>query len=148
MEIRIRKTGQVMFESEFRQYHKDNNGPSWGETTLDILESLGADVIFEGPQAQPTRYQIAFRDGVEEINGKWFTKYSVSDLDPTGIASKDTEQANTIREQRNRLLAESDWTQLADSSANKVIYASYRQALRDITKQSGFPWDIIWPTVN
>lgn len=148
MEIRIKQTGQVMLESEFRQYHLDNNGPTWSITTPEILESLGADVVFEGPQAQPTRYQIAYRDGVEQIDGKWFTKYSVSDLDADAIAIKDAEQAKAVRDQRNVKLSETDWTQLADSSADKVIYATYRQALRDITKQDGFPWDIKWPEVK
>lgn len=147
MEIRIKETGQVMLESEFRQYHLDNNGTTWSITTPEILESLGADVVFEGSQAQPTRYQIAYRDGVEQIDGKWFTKYSVSDLDADAIAAKDAEQAKAVRDQRNVKLSETDWTQLADSSADKVIYATYRQALRDITKQDGFPWDINWPTL-
>jgi hypothetical protein len=48
---------------------------------------------------------------------------------------------------RNRLLYETDWTQMPDVTlANKAAWATYRQALRDITKQSGFPENIIWPT--
>ena len=62
-----------MYESEFRAYTKANGGPSWDTTTTEILEALGADVVFEGPQAQPTRYQIAFADGVEQLDGKWYT---------------------------------------------------------------------------
>ena len=49
---------------------------------------------------------------------------------------------------RNSLLLESDWTQLADvplTSEQKNNWAIYRQELRDITSQSGFPDDIIWP---
>jgi len=40
---------------------------------------------------------------------------------------------------RNKLLQESDWTQLTDSPADKAEWAVYRQALRDITDQAGFP---------
>ena len=145
MEIRIRATGQVMLESELRQWAKDNNGPSWEQTTPEVLEALGADPVLEGPQAQPTRYQVAFRDGVEQIDGQWFTKYSVADMDAEAIAAKDAEQAKSVREQRNTKLAECDWTQLADSTADKAAWAIYRQALRDITLQSGFPWEIQWP---
>jgi len=50
-----------------------------------------------------------------------------------------------IRNQRNRLLLESDWTQLSDSPADKTAWAVYRQALRDITQQSD-PFNLIWPT--
>lgn len=57
------------------------------------------------------------------------------------------ETAASVRHQRNAKLAESDWTQLSDSpEANKSAWAAYRQALRNLTTQSGFPWDITWPT--
>lgn len=47
---------------------------------------------------------------------------------------------------RNRLLAASDWTQLPDVPlVTKELWVQYRQALRDITNQSGYPLDIIWP---
>jgi hypothetical protein len=52
-----------------------------------------------------------------------------------------------IRNQRNNLLAQSDWTQLPDvPQATKDLWSTYRQALRDITTQSGFPTDVVWPT--
>ena len=145
MQIRIRQTGAVMYEAEFRAYQQANGGPTWGQTTEEVLEALGADVVFEGPQAQPTRYQIAFRDGVEQIEGKWYTKYSVADMDAEAIAAKDAAQAESVRQQRTEKLKNSDWTQLADSTADKAAWATHRQALRDITAQTGFPWTIDWP---
>lgn len=52
----------------------------------------------------------------------------------------------TIRQQRNALLASSDWTQAADvPQAIKDLWAAYRQALRDIPQQQGFPANVIWP---
>lgn len=48
---------------------------------------------------------------------------------------------------KDRLLIESDWTQLADVSlTNKNEWITYRQQLRDISKQSGYPSEILWPT--
>lgn len=145
MQVRIRETGAVMYESELRQWAKNNNGPSWDRTTEEVLEALGADVVFEGPQAQPTRYQTAFRDGVEQIDGKWYTKYSVADMDADGIAAKDAEQAMAVRQQRTEMLKNSDWTQVIDAPVDQAAWAVYRQALRDITGQAGFPWTIDWP---
>jgi len=145
MQIRIQSTGAVMYESEFRAYIKANGGPSWGTTTPEVLEALGADVVLEGPQAQPTRYQTAFVDGVEQIDGKWYTKYSVADMDAEAITAKDAEQAKSMRQTRSDKLADCDWTQVADSPVDKAVWATYRQALRDITKQDGFPWEITWP---
>jgi hypothetical protein len=146
MQIRIRQTGAVMYEAEFRAYQQANGGPTWAATTEEVLEALGADVVFEGPQAQPTRYQVAFADGVEQIEGKWYTKYSVSDMDAEAIAAKDAEQAKAVRSDRSAKIAASDWTQLSDSTADKAAWAIYRQALRDVTGQQGFPWTITWPT--
>lgn len=145
MEIRLRATGQTMLEDELRRWAKENKGPSWDRTTDEVLEALGADVVFEGPQATPTRYQIAYRDGVEQMDGKWYTKYSVADLDAEGIAAKDAEQAKSVREQRTQKLKDSDWTQVADAPVDQAAWATYRQALRDVPSQAGFPWEVQWP---
>lgn len=54
--------------------------------------------------------------------------------------------ADEARAIRNNLLAECDWTQVADAPVDQAAWATYRQALRDITAQAGFPNDIVWPT--
>jgi len=143
MQIRIRQTGAVMYEGEFRAMHSNTSMPQ--QLTETIINDMGGDVVFEGPQAQPTRYQVGFADGVEQIDGKWYTKYSVVDMDADAIAAKDTEQAKAIRSQRTDKLKGSDWTQVADAPVDKAAWATYRQALRDITAQPGFPWDTQWP---
>lgn len=55
-------------------------------------------------------------------------------------------QSNTVRKTRNRLLAQSDWTQVIDAPVDQAAWATYRQALRDITQASGFPAAVTWPT--
>lgn len=53
-----------------------------------------------------------------------------------------------IRSQRDRLLADTDWTQVLDapiSAESREAFRVYRQALRDITEQEGFPADVVWP---
>jgi hypothetical protein len=144
MQIRVRATGAVMYEAEFRALFPNTGFPV--QLTEDIINAFGGDVVFEGPQAQPARYQVAFRDGVEQVDGKWYTKYSVADMDAEAIASLDAAQAKSVRQQRTEKLKDSDWTQIADSTADKQAWATYRQALRDITSQAGFPWTIDWPT--
>ena len=62
-------------------------------------------------------------------------------------AQKDAEQAVNIRRTRDELLAETDWTQARDVTlANDAAYTTYRQALRDVPTQAGFPWTVEWPT--
>jgi hypothetical protein len=66
-------------------------------------------------------------------------------------ATPDTTQlAIDARRQRNAMMAACDWTQLPDTpftSAQKTAWATYRQALRDISKQALFPVTIDWPVV-
>ena len=57
----------------------------------------------------------------------------------------DAQQAALIRSQRTQKLAESDWSQVADAPVDKAAWAVYRQALRDVTTQTGFPWEVTWP---
>jgi len=162
MQVRIRETGQVMYEGEFRAYTKANGGPSWETTTTEVLEALGADVVFEGAQATGgTVYQYSQRNGVEQVDGKWYTKYilgpvfldqvvdgvttTAAEQEDAYKAQKDAEQARNVRVTRDAKLAECDWTQVADAPVDKTVWATYRQALRDVTAQEGFPWTITWP---
>ena len=50
-----------------------------------------------------------------------------------------------VRNQRNQLLKDSDWTQVADAPVDKIAWATYRQALRDVTAQEGFPFNVVFP---
>jgi len=164
MQIRT-NDGQVMYEAEFRTHIKANGGPTWDTTTPEVLEALGADVVFEGPQATGgTVYQYSQAAGVEQVEGKWYTKYilgpvftdraatedqpakTAAEQEAEYKATKDAEQAKSVRTSRGEKLKDSDWTQVADAPVDKAAWATYRQALRDVTQQSGFPWTIEWPT--
>lgn len=159
MEIRLRSTGAVMFESELRAYLLANGGPSYDTLTPEVMEAIGVDPVFEGPQATGgTVYQYSMRQGVElGMDGKWYSKYVLGPIfadtpDATAAeqesaykAQKDAEQAAAVRADRKNRLAECDWTQVADAPVDKAVWATYRQALRDITKQAGFPWQVSWP---
>ena len=163
MKIRIRTSGQVMYESEFRNHMKETTGASWEQTTIEVLEALGADVVFEGAQATGgTVYQYSQAQGVEQVDGKWYTKYilgpvfidqvvdgvttTAAEQEAAYKTAKDTEQAKSVRSTRDTKLKDTDWTQITDATVNKTVWATYRQALRDVPTQSGFPWTITWPT--
>jgi hypothetical protein len=156
MQIRIRSTGAVVLEQGFRAMHPNISMPQ--QLTEATLNDFGADVVFEGPQATGgTVYQYSQRSGVEQVDGKWYTKYILGPVfvdteDATAAeneaaykAMKDAAQAASVRQQRSDKLADCDWTQVADSPVDKAVWATYRQALRDITSQAGFPWTITWP---
>ena len=66
------------------------------------------------------------------IEGEWVYTVAVEDMIEEDIQAAKTSALANIRSQRNRLLSECDWTQLADSTADKTAWAEYRQALRDL----------------
>ena len=163
MEIRT-QSGQVMYESAFRTHMKETTGASWNQTTDEVLQSLGATVVFEGPQASGgTVYQYSMRQGVEQIDGKWYTKYVLgpiftdtpaTDTEPAKTAAqneaaykaiKDTEQAKSVRQTRDQKLAETDWRFRSDMTPSQE-WKDYCQALRDLPAQPGFPWTVTFPS--
>ena len=162
MQIRVRNTGAVMYEDEFRRLHEGLGLPKL--LTEEVINEWGGDVVLEGPQASGgTVYQYSMRSGVTEIEGKWYTNYilgpvftdraaegdqpaqTAAEQETAYKAMKDAEQAKSVRASRTQLLKDCDWTQIADSTADKTAWATYRQALRDITTQAGFPWTMTWP---
>ena len=161
MQIRT-NNGQVMYEAEFRTHIKANGGPTWETTTTEVLEALGADVVFEGAQATGgTVYQYSQAAGVEQIDGKWYTKWNLGPsffetTDAEGNVTtaaqneaaykvtKDAEQAKSVRSSRDTKLSETDWRFRSDMTPSQA-WKDYCQALRDVPSQAGFPWTITWP---
>ena len=64
------------------------------------------------------------------------------------LAALPAQQAESVRGIRNNMLTETDWTQIADATVDKAAWATYRQALRDITAHENFPAlaEDDWPT--
>lgn len=161
MQIRIRESGTVMYIDEFRRLNSSTSFPQ--VISEETLNDFGADIVFEGPQASGgTVYQYSQSAGVEQIDGKWYTKYilgpvftdtSATETTPAKTAveqeaeykaTKDAEQAKNVRASRNTMLAETDWRYRRDITTTPE-WDAYCQALRDITTQVGFPWTITWP---
>ena len=162
MEIRNRETGEVTTVSQFKAQHPNTSFPK--QITTEILDSFGYDPVLNGPSATVTGpYGVSVRDGVEQIDGQWFTKFvagpvftdttdedgnvtTAADNEAAYRAGIDAKAAETARTDRNKKLADTDWTQLADSSADATAWATYRTALRDLPSTDGWPHNITWPT--
>ena len=77
---------------------------------------------------------------------RWTQVWRVRDMTESEVQQRNDSKASEIRTERNEKIAKTDWTQLPDCSVdNKTAWATYRQALRDITAQTGFPWTVDWP---
>jgi hypothetical protein len=79
------------------------------------------------------------------VNGEWLQTWDVTPASAEVIAERLQRKEAEVRQQRNELLSACDWTQLPDSPADHEAWAAYRQALRDVPAQEGFPWDVTWP---
>ena len=161
MQIRIRATGQVLLEHEWIKWVATTYAKSISAMTADIYDRFDSDAVFEGAQATGgTVYQYSQRDGVEQqSDGKWYTRYilgpvfvdgetTAAEQEAAYKATKDAEFAKSARDSRDKLLAECDWLvvkALELSQAAPAEWAAYRQALRDLPRQEGFPVTINWP---
>ena len=75
----------------------------------------------------------------------WIQQWAVEALSQDEINANAAQQAAAVRADRNGRLAATDWTQIADSTADKPAWAAYRQAPRDVPSQVGFPQSVTWP---
>lgn len=81
------------------------------------------------------------------IDEAWYQSWSEKAMTEEEIAIVAANQWASVRSQRNRLLLESDWTQLADSPLDNELkqkWTEYRQQLRNVAAQTD-PFNIIWP---
>lgn len=122
--------------SEIRAAFPDVSMPAY--LTDDIILSLGLQPVT--PTQKPLGYVVE-EVAPQFVGGSWTQQWIVRPPTETETSAKAVE----VREERNRLLTESDWTQVKDAPVDQDAWAAYRQALRDITLQPGFPWEITWP---
>ena len=173
MEYRIQSTGEVKTQGEVRRMHSNTSLPRVWDA--NVCQALGIDPVLEAPKPEVTGYTQAVRNGAtQDANGNWVQAWSVADMfqdytDDEGVthtkadqetayqADLDAKAAESVRTQRDKLLAESDWVTVKavdqnaqDSLGIQVpqVWLDYRQALRDITSHANFPnlAETDWPT--
>ena len=78
-------------------------------------------------------------------DGKWVQVWNITDATAEEVEQRTEQQADAVRTERNAKLSASDWTQVADAPVDREAWADYRQALREVPDQAGFPWSVEWP---
>ena len=164
-EYRNRSTGEVKSQGAIRKSMPNTSLPRiWTE---EICNFLGIDPVLEAPAPTPSgEYKVVSRNGVvQDANGNWVEAYVERDMfadyvDEDGVtvtkasqeeaytATKDAEAATAARATRDGLIASCDWMAIKAFEAGTGVateWATYRQALRDVSAQEGFPNDITWP---
>jgi hypothetical protein len=164
-EYRIRSTGEVKSQGAIRKSMPNTSLPRvW---TADICEFLGIDPVLEAPAPEASgEYKAVNRNGVvQDANGNWVFAWLERDMfadyvDEDGVtvtkssqeeaytARKNEEAATAARAERDKLIASCDWMAIKAFEGGTTVsteWATYRQALRDVSAQAGFPNDITWP---
>jgi hypothetical protein len=130
----------------------------------NVNETLGIDPVLASPKPEPSGdYKVVVRNGVEQdANGNWVHAWTENDMfqeytDADGVthsvadqqAAYDAQNTATLaaseRAKRDSLLKETDHFGLSDVTMSAEM-TTYRQALRDVPQQEGFPSTITWPT--
>jgi hypothetical protein len=172
-EYRNRTSGAVNTQGEIRRSMPNTSLPRvW---TAAICDSLGIDPVLAAPAPEASgEYKVVVRNGVtQDALGNWveayterdmFADYTRTDVAEDGTetevtvtkteqeqaytANKDAEAATAARATRDGLIASCDWMAIKAFEGGTTVsteWATYRQALRDVTAQAGFPNDITWP---
>jgi hypothetical protein len=80
----------------------------------------------------------------------WIQQWSVEDIPQAEIDAMTDQQAASVRADRNARIAATDWRvikALEEGNGLDFDVATYRQALRDVPSQPGFPWNVVWPVL-
>ena len=160
MEYRLQSDGSLKTQGEIRQLNSNCSFPRVWDAT--VCADLKIDPVFAAPKPAPSgAYKQVNRNGVvQDASSNWVEAWQETDMfaDTTedGVtttkaehetayqARLDADAAAGVRTTRDAKLAETDWTGMSDVTMADNM-ATYRQALRDITAQEGFPNEVTWP---
>jgi hypothetical protein len=148
MYVKIENGVVAQYPYTLAQMLADNPSTSFPSTiTTELHESFGVfGVDYLGaPEFDPLTHRIEHSAVPSLVDGRWVLTNTVVAKTQEQIASAAAGQSAQVRSERNKKLSATDWTQVADAPVDKAAWAAYRQALRDITTQAGFPWTIDWP---
>jgi hypothetical protein len=129
---------------------RQNKGTSWPKQISDeVAADFGVFPVTPAPQPADN-YTVNLERTAIKQGSAWVEQWIENPATPEQIAERTAAKANDVRTDRNQRLADCDWTQLADSPLDpdgKVAWALYRETLRMVPQQAGFPWNVQWPPV-
>lgn len=140
MFVKVASGAPLKFPYTFSDLKADNPQTSFPQDFEAIqLEDYGVYPVVDAEIPVYDKNTHRAERSVSEVDGQWKASWTVEPL-----LQGDAE--SNVRAIRDQKLSDSDWTQLSDSPRDKVVWANYRQQLRDLPSQPGFPFTIDWPT--
>lgn len=158
-EYRNRTTGEIKSQGEWRKDYPNTSFPRvWSQETLN---GLNLDAVLRSPASTVGDYQTSARVGVkQDALGNWVENHVARDMFADTIvegvtttkaqhevayqAGLDEKLGESVRAERSTKLKDTDWQAVTDRTMTGPELA-YRQALRDLPAQAGFPKTHTWP---
>ena len=128
---------------------RDNPNTSFPKNVpLPLMAEYGMFPVSyqEDPEYNPNTQRLQHSTMPELVNGEWVLTKTVVPLTEEQLEGKRSQMAYHVRKRRDKQIADTDWMALSDNTLTPE-WATYRQALRDITDHANFPWlnDEDWP---
>lgn len=119
-----------------------------GQAVIEGVANSSSAYVVNGEIVLYTPEQQAAKSNFPGFEFVW-SNTTFSWYDPRDAQQKYDSCAEGVISMRNSYLYESDWTQIPNNPLTLEVqqeWAVYRQELRDVTQQSGFPFNVVWPT--
>jgi hypothetical protein len=140
---RDRTTGEIKNRLQLKRETTMSLPSQWSDSVLD---ALNVDLVIqqEIPDYDFATQKVELNSTATQVNGEWVQGWTISTMTAQEQAENDAQARAAVRQHRDALLQQTDWR----ASSDLVLpteWATYRQALRDITSQEGFPYTLDWP---
>lgn len=148
MYAKIENNVVVQYPYTLADARRDNPNATISERlSPELLGYLNmVPVVMTGAAYDPAA-QVAEQNGCvyNPDRQRWETTWLVRDKTSEELNQDYEAKATQVRQERNAKLSACDWTQVLDAPVDRAAWATYRQALRDLTDQEGFPFNVVWP---
>lgn len=127
---------------------RSNPATSWPDVPSAALVASFNVYPVKPSDQPPSDHTVNLERTAIKEDDQWVEKWSVVPATPEQIAERTASQAEEIRQRRDEALKQSDWTQLADAAldtSQAQEWRDYRDDLRAVPQQTGFPWQVVWP---
>jgi hypothetical protein len=142
--------GQAQANYTIGDLRKDHPNVSFPRSISD--EVLAAYNVFRVTELPAPDYNSRTHRLVTQapalVDGVWTVSRIAVAKDQAQIDNETAQAAANVRADRDRRIAETDWMVIKHLELNENIpgvWEVYRQALRDVPAQAGFPWEVTWP---
>lgn len=135
-----------------RDLRRDNPNVSFSSNPPEtLLNSYGVYSVkrLDKPDFNSETHVATMNSQASLVNDEWVYDWTVREKTPEEQAQDIANLEQSLRSKRDLLLASTDWIVTASYERNEPVpeaWATYRQALRDVPQQAGFPTDVLWPT--